>query len=78
MSAPEPTVVRTWNRDGTTNVMGLDAAVENVARNQSDGDGPTGERGGRPPLPGGGPDPQNPPRDLRVGALTAGSNPGSA
>ncbi len=44
MSAPEPTVVRTWNRDGTTNVMGLDAAVENVTRNQSDGDGPTGER----------------------------------
>ncbi len=44
MSAREPTVVRTWIRDGTTNVTGLDAAVENVARNQADGDGPTGER----------------------------------
>jgi hypothetical protein len=29
---PEPTVVRTWKRDHTTNRMGLEAAVANLAR----------------------------------------------
>jgi hypothetical protein len=31
---PEPTVVRTWKRDGTTNRMDLSAAVENLATAQ--------------------------------------------
>ncbi len=30
----EPMVMRTWKRDGTTNRMGLDAAVESLARMQ--------------------------------------------
>jgi hypothetical protein len=44
---PSPTVVlRTWTRDGTTNEMGLEAAVDNLARNQSEGEveGATDER----------------------------------
>jgi hypothetical protein len=43
MSAPESTVVRTWNCDSTTNVMGLAAAVENVARNQAGHESATDE-----------------------------------
>ena len=34
MNASHVTVLRTWTRDGTTNEMGLDEAVENLARNQ--------------------------------------------
>jgi hypothetical protein len=44
MSAPEPMVIRTWKRDGTTNAMTLDEAAENLARNGQDVDGPTEER----------------------------------
>jgi hypothetical protein len=39
-------VLRTWTRDGSTNEMGLDEAIENLARNQSEGEveGATEER----------------------------------
>src|ERR1700677_4204115 len=32
----QPPVTRTWKRDGTTNLMGLDEAVTNLAQNQLD------------------------------------------
>ena len=37
-------VVRTWKRDGTRDVMSLDAAVENLSRNERDVTGSTDER----------------------------------
>jgi hypothetical protein len=44
MNVPEPTVIRTWKRDGTTNAMSLDEAAENLARNGYDVEGPPDER----------------------------------
>jgi hypothetical protein len=43
MDEAQPAVVRTWTRDGTTNLMDLDAAVENLARNQAGHEGATDE-----------------------------------
>jgi hypothetical protein len=40
----EPSVVRTWNRDGSQDVMGLQAAVENLSRNLAGADGPAEDR----------------------------------
>jgi hypothetical protein len=37
-------VTRTWRRDGTTNTMDLDAAVENLARAGYAVEGPESER----------------------------------
>jgi hypothetical protein len=32
MEERQPTVIRTWRRDGTMNVMGLDVAIENLSQ----------------------------------------------
>jgi hypothetical protein len=36
MEGRQPAVIRTWRRDGTTNVMGLDVAIENLSRSAAD------------------------------------------
>jgi hypothetical protein len=38
------TVVRTWKRDGSRDIMSLDAAVENLSRNERDAAGSTEDR----------------------------------
>jgi hypothetical protein len=44
MEARQPVVIRTWRRDGTTNVMDLDVAIENLSRDGADLVGPDSER----------------------------------
>jgi hypothetical protein len=36
MEEQQPAVIRTWRRDGTTNVMGLDVAIENLSQGSAD------------------------------------------
>jgi hypothetical protein len=44
MSEMESSVVRTWLRDGTQNLMTLGQAVDNLAHNQADDNGAPEER----------------------------------
>jgi hypothetical protein len=44
MGERSPAVVRTWRRDGSTNVMDLDVAVENLSRTGEDLVGPDADR----------------------------------
>jgi hypothetical protein len=44
MEERQPAVIRTWRRDGTTNVMGLDVAIENLSRGAADLVGPDADR----------------------------------
>jgi hypothetical protein len=44
MSDAYQAVVRTWKRDGSQDIMSLDAAVENRSRNARDAAGSTDER----------------------------------
>jgi hypothetical protein len=44
MLAIYPVVVRTWKRDGSHDVMSLDAAVENLSRNEPESAGSIEDR----------------------------------
>ena len=44
MEARQPAVIRTWRRDGSTNVMGLDVAIENLSRGGAELVGPDSDR----------------------------------
>jgi hypothetical protein len=44
MEERQPAVIRTWRRDGTTNMMGLDVAIENLSQGGADLVGPDSDR----------------------------------
>jgi hypothetical protein len=44
MEERQPVVIRTWRRDGTTNVMDLDVAIENLSRGGADLVAPDSDR----------------------------------
>ena len=44
MEERQPVVIRTWRRDGTTNVMDLNVAIENLSQSATDLVGPDSDR----------------------------------